>query len=116
MTKTAKSLPFAIILMAFLPYGTRANTYTAASCSFSDVQSQVSSANDGDTVLVSGGGNATWSTPLMVSKGITLNGQGCVITLAGGSSTLVSLLMRPRISSSLGLPSTVPVEVGSFMF
>jgi hypothetical protein len=91
MTKTAKSLPFAIILMAFLPYGTRANTYTAASCSFSDVQSQVSSANDGDTVLVSGGGNATWSTPLMVSKGITLNGQGCVITLAGGSSTLLSV-------------------------
>jgi hypothetical protein len=81
MTKIAKWLPFAIILAALLPHGTRANTYTAASCSVSDIQAQVSIANDGDTVLVSGGGTATWSTALIITKGITLNGQGCTIVL-----------------------------------
>lgn len=66
-----------------------ASTYTAASCSSSDFASALSSAADGDTVLgPTGGGSATWTSIISVSKGVTLNGNGCSVTLSGGGVTV----------------------------
>lgn|GEM_PF-5656633 len=61
-----------------------AATYTAASCSASDFQSAINPAKDGDTVQGPlNGGSSTWSANVTLSKGITLNGNGCVITANG---------------------------------
>jgi hypothetical protein len=91
MTKIGKWLPFAIALAALFPYGTKANTSTAASCAASDIQAQVNISNDGDTVLVPpGAAPATWSTAIRISKGITLNGQGCTATFSGSGQINIS--------------------------
>jgi len=74
-----KRLAF-VFLFLLTASSLRANTYTAASCGSSDFQTAVNSATDGDTVNgPNGGGSATWSGPVTVSKGITLNFNGCVI-------------------------------------
>jgi hypothetical protein len=89
MTKIGKWLLFAPVFALFFPVGTEANTLTAGSCSASDVQAAVNQANDGDTVLVpSGAARANWTVidSVIVTKGITLNGQGCSVNF-GTSST-----------------------------
>src|ERR1051326_289009 len=53
----------------------RAATITATSASFKDVASAVSSAHDGDVVVVPAG-TASWTTTLNIAKGITLEGAG----------------------------------------
>lgn len=59
----------------------QATTRTAASCSVADIQAQVNLSADGDTVLVPiGAAPQTWTTTLTIKVGVTLNGQGCVVT------------------------------------
>jgi hypothetical protein len=50
-------------------------TITAASPSYADVSAAVSSASSGDTVIVPAG-TATWSSQLVITKGIKLIGAG----------------------------------------
>jgi hypothetical protein len=52
-----------------------AATIGAANCSESAVQSAISAAKDGDSVLVPAG-NCTWSSELSITKAITLQGAG----------------------------------------
>ena len=63
----------------FITLGVTANAYAAiinaASAAYSDVASAVSSARSGDTVLVPAG-SATWSSPLVITKGLILQGAG----------------------------------------
>jgi hypothetical protein len=71
-----------------------AATITAASCSYSDVNSSVGAASAGDTVLVPAG-NCTWTSGLAISKAITLRGAGIGQTFitdnyTGGSLILVT--------------------------
>jgi hypothetical protein len=64
------------------------NPATAASASFADVSAAVSAASAGDTVTVPAG-QAVWSDPLVITKGISLVGAGIgqtVITSAYASS------------------------------
>lgn len=72
-----------------------ADVITAASASFADVSAAVSRAKAGDTVVVPAG-TATWSSRLVITKGINLIGAGVgstVITsayndyIAGGANT-----------------------------
>jgi hypothetical protein len=70
-----------------LPEPEYAATITAASCSQNDVANAVSNAARGDTVTVPAG-TCTWSTPVSITKGLTLSGAGVgktVITSSGGS-------------------------------
>lgn len=65
----------------------RAATYTAASCSEADFQTAYASAVDGDTVQGPlAGGSATWGARWDITTSgkntITLNGNGCIITLS----------------------------------
>jgi len=55
-------------------------TITAASPSFADVSAAVSSAVSGDTVIVPAG-SATWSSQLVITKGIILKGAGNSVTI-----------------------------------
>lgn len=75
MTRTGRWLILALFCAAFCPHRTTANTFTATSCSASDVQAAISLTSNGDTVLIPGG-SCTWSTPVTITNAITLNGQG----------------------------------------
>jgi len=59
-----------------------ANTITASSPSLRDVQSAISSAVNGDTVIVPAG-TAAWSSTLVITKGINLIGQTTTDSVAG---------------------------------
>ena len=56
-----------------------ADTHTAVSCSYSDVNSAVSAASAGDTIIVPAG-TCTWASQLNVTKGITIQGTGTGVT------------------------------------
>jgi hypothetical protein len=71
---------FLIAFVLLLPSGLFADTHAAATCSRSDVGAAVSAASSGDTVTVPAG-NCTWTTPLIITKGITLQGAGIGQTL-----------------------------------
>src|SRR5688572_18992751 len=62
------------LAFAFVPR-LEAATVTAASCSYSHVQSAVNAASHGDTVNIPAG-NCTWTSKLLVTVGITLQGAG----------------------------------------
>ncbi len=65
-----------------------AATVSAADCSSASVQSAISAASNGDTVLVaSPSGSATWTSAVSLSssKYLTLDLNGCTITLSGSS-------------------------------
>jgi hypothetical protein len=81
MTKIGKWLLFTLVFASFSPARASANTFTAASCSASDVQAAVNLANDGDTVLIPPGSSASWPSinSVVITKGIILNGQGCSV-------------------------------------
>lgn len=87
---------FITILVLFTcVYTVQANaaTITASSCSLSDVQSAISSADSGDIVIVPSG-TATWSSTLAITKSITLAGAGIgqtVITCTGGTGISYSI-------------------------
>jgi len=64
----------------------QSNVITAASPSFSDVSAAISSANSGDTVIVPAG-SATWSSQLVITKGIRLVGAGVDNTIITSNYT-----------------------------
>jgi len=57
-------------------------TVEAKSAELGDVKSAIASANPGDTVMVPAG-QASWTSPLIITKGITLQGA----TSVGGDDT-----------------------------
>jgi hypothetical protein len=64
--------------IAFCCWPARANTYTAASDSESDVQAKINLASNGDTVQIpcSGTQSVTWTTGLTITTNITLTALG----------------------------------------
>ena len=81
----------AVLVCGPFSRGVWAATYTATSCSAAAFNAALSSATDGDTVQgPSGGGTATWAATdglVQVTKGITLNGNGCVINFTNVSAS-----------------------------
>lgn len=71
-----------IFLSLIIPYSSVAysGTVISASCSYSDVQSAINSANSGDTVYVPEC-TASWSKGITINKGITLQGAGVEKTI-----------------------------------
>ncbi len=92
-----------VFWVSLCPQAADAATITAASCSQSDVQTAINSANSGDTVLVPGPCSPTWSSYVTVTTGITLSGQGTT-TLANAPSIEVTT------------NATTPVRVTGFIF
>jgi hypothetical protein len=76
----------------------QAVTINAASPSYSDVASAVSSANSGDTVIVPSG-SATWNSVLTITKGIIFQGAGIDNTTITGNVGSSSYLVRYEPSS-----------------
>jgi hypothetical protein len=69
-------LPSFVYLLTLL-FGreAQANTINAASCSQTDVQAAINSANSGDTVVVPSCGATTWTSVSISGKNLTLQGQ-----------------------------------------
>ncbi len=65
-------------------------TITASSSSFTSVSAAVTAAARGDTVLVPAG-SSTWSSPLVLTKGINLSGAGRDATTLTGSGVLIAI-------------------------
>jgi len=93
MNRKLKWLLFAFFLSALCSSEVKANTYTAATCSESDVASAVGKATNGDTVVIPAC-SAIWTTELVVNVGITLQGQGI------GSTVLIDNV--PKGNSNCG--------------
>jgi len=101
----------AIMLM---PITSSASVKNAASCSYSDVSAAYSSASAGDTVAVPAG-NCTWSSTLIITKAITLQGAGSSSTVITNSmssgSSLISI--TPASDAILTRVTDIGFQLGS---
>lgn len=86
-------------------------TYTAATCSYSDVSSALSASSPRDTVVVPAG-SCTWNKGLSISKGINLIGSGMGKTII--MSTQVPVINYAP-SSNL-LVYNYPFRISGFTF
>ena len=79
---------FTTAIFLFLVYCSAASsaTITAASCSASDVQAAINSANPGDTIVIPPG-ECTWTSQVTVDKAITLHGSGIDSTVIHDENT-----------------------------
>src|SRR5262249_36761451 len=74
-----------------------AATINATSCNQPQVATAISSANNGDTIVIPAG-TCTWTTTLTVSKSITLQGQGVNSTnIVDGTTAPSSGSKQPAI-------------------
>jgi len=71
-----------------------ASTINATSCNQPQVATAISSANNGDTIVIPAG-TCTWTTTLTVSKSITLQGQGVDSTVIVDGTTAPSSGAKP---------------------
>jgi hypothetical protein len=107
MIKFIKLFIIVLFLSGFIYiYRTEAATINAASPSYSDVSSAVSSATYGDTVVVPDG-TATWNTSLTISKGITLQGAGIDNTVINNGRIIYS-------PDSYSRSNNIPVRITGF--
>ena len=94
MTRTMRLLLFAVVAAAFFCKPGRATTYTAASCSESDVQSAINSEKaspaDGDIISIPSG-SCTWAASsginVTFTTSVTIQGAGAVYATTGGVGT-----------------------------
>ena len=80
-----------------------AATITASNCTQAAVQSAVTAAAEGDTVVVPAG-SCTWTGGIGVAKGIKLTGAskgGVTITHSAGNSTLISVATSATSSTEI---------------
>lgn len=89
-----------------------ADIFTASSCEYIDVNTKITEAADGDTVVVpaNNGNTCIWPSPLIITKLITLQGQGAantVITsnLSSTTSGLIEFAPGKAVSGTEGKPS-----------
>jgi hypothetical protein len=85
----------------------QAATINARSPSFADVSTAISSARDGDTVIIPAG-TAAWASPLVITKGITLQGQ--TTTNSVGGTAVDSTVIQDSVS---GAGATPVIQINS---
>jgi len=103
-----KRLLTILILLCAFSTAAGATTINAASCQSSAIQSAISSANDGDTVMVPAG-VCTWNSDVDIpsSKGIVLQGSGSSNTIINVDGNML------HVDSSLG---NSPLRITGFYF
>ena len=116
MTMLMKRLSFILLLSALSSATMHAATYTAASCSETDVAAAVAHAANGDTVSIpSCSAGVSWTTSLTVTTAINLLGQGV------GNTVLIDNVPKGNSNCSGGAPlitmnvsSNLPLRLGEF--
>src|SRR5438477_5039126 len=84
-------------------------TIGAKSASLGDVESAIGSAHEGDTVIIPAG-TASWTSSLVITKGITLIGQTTTDSVAGTANDLTIIkdnLPRPPSQPIIRLTTTL---------
>jgi len=94
-------LILALLLLAAIPCS--AATYTANSCSQSDVQAAINLTSDGDTVIIPACSATNWSS------GITISGKGIDITGSGTPNTGAGTFGAGTPTTSLVMTGTAPL-------
>lgn len=91
MKEATKLLLITLLLIICVNSEVQGTIINAGSCSNSDVQTAVNSANNGDTVTVPAG-NCTWSGNVTIpnTKGITLQGAGIDVTTINGGQIFIT--------------------------
>jgi hypothetical protein len=85
----------------------QAATITARSPALADVSTAISSARDGDIVIIPAG-TAAWASPLVITKGITLQGQTTTNSAVGTS--VDSTVIQDSVS---GAGATPVIQINS---
>ena len=94
-------LPAILLALVACSICSAATTYTANSCSQSDVSNAIGRASDGDTVaLPSCATGVVWSTQLDIKKAITLQGAGCMLDSKGRPSSCSTVIIDGGNDSS----------------
>ena len=116
MSKITKTVLFGLGLMALLAPTSSATTYTAASCSTTDVQAAINRTAGGDTVIVPSG-SCAWTSGVTISgKGITVTGQGSGRIIAYSSDTLSIGTGTKTINiSSTSVHGTLAITAGELL-
>jgi hypothetical protein len=106
------ALAFGVVGFFGIHFGhARAATINAASPSLVDVTTAIASAADGDTVIVPAG-TASWTSGLIITKGITLMGQTTTDVVAKTASDQTIILDDiPRVGNYTAIIS-IPTVVG----
>jgi hypothetical protein len=93
-------LSFALLLSSLFGSTAEANTITASSCSVSDVQAAINTANNGDTVIIPNG-SCTWSSGITFSVQITLQGASTTgVTITDADTNSADSLLLANTGSS----------------
>ncbi len=110
------SVLFAVFWFGFCAFvaEVHADTYKAASCSYSDVSAAVSAAGSGDTVSVPSG-SCAWDSTLTINKGLTLQGAGIDSTNIS-CSTCAQAAFIIYSPDSTALSNNAVFEVSGFTF
>src|ERR1043166_577146 len=87
MTKAIRCCVVSVFLSLAYTGAGYAATINAATCSTADVQSAITSATTGDTVIIPAG-TCTWTSGVTLNKGITVRGAGAGRIIAYSLSTL----------------------------
>lgn len=69
-----------VVLVVAAPSVAQATVINATSCAKADVETAVASAVDGDTVAIPACASTTWTSAVVTSKGITIQGAGIAST------------------------------------
>jgi hypothetical protein len=111
MAELKRKILFGLLLSALFSARVQANTINALSCSSSNVQTALNSSTNGDTVVVPSG-SCGWTTQVVVSTGVTLQGQ-TVCTGSGNPSVgSMSCTDSTTIAMNSGGSLYVPVPSG----
>jgi hypothetical protein len=92
---------FLAALLTGLFFGAQAQaaTINAASCSRANVQTAITAASEGDTVLIPSG-SCTWTTTITIDKAIIIKGQGTSNQYGAGASAPVITNNTPVLYSA----------------
>ncbi len=85
MNKRCILVIFCFAALSFFSFMSSAATINALSCNQTHVQTAITAANDGDTVIIPGG-SCTWGSGISTSKGITIQGAGAT----GPGATIIT--------------------------
>ena len=104
-----------LVLLLSSTVAIRGATIAVDSPSYANVSAAVTQAHDGDTINVPPG-SATWSSTLVISKAITLQGAGKTQTIITNSSTVNGGGTTPVITLTDGGNNSLPRRVTGFGF
>src|SRR5438132_4116228 len=111
-------LPLLVTLFLVVSGSARAASITAFSPSLADVTTAVSSAVDGDTVVVPAG-TASWTSTLTVSKAITLIGATTTDSVAGtavDNTIIQDDIVRDSSGNAIIISITANARLSGFTF